>query len=128
MAKKVYGILNQYLAAGLVQRSIFPYSSPLIVIPKKSGGVGITVNYAKLSQTSSFSQLPIPGVDQDSWARDLCFLCSTWFLRSIGLPRTRMLFFSRRFAFPRASYEWRFMPQGSNASPEWFVKVIIEIL
>ena len=55
MAKEVEAILDQYLAAGLVQHSTSPYSSPLVVIPKKSGSVRIIVNYKKLNQMSSFS-------------------------------------------------------------------------
>ena len=38
LAKEVNATLNQYLAAGLIQQSTSPYSSPLVVIPKKSGG------------------------------------------------------------------------------------------
>ena len=64
LAKEVDATLNQYLAAGLIQHSTSPYSSPLVVIPKKSGGVRITVNYKKLNQISKLSQLPIPRVDQ----------------------------------------------------------------
>ena len=56
--------LNQYLAAGLIQHSISPFSCPPVVIPNKSGGVRITVNYNKLNQLSKLSQLPIPCVDQ----------------------------------------------------------------
>ena len=53
LAKEVDAILNQYLAAGLIQHSTSPYSSPLVVIPKKSGGVWITVNYKKLNKILS---------------------------------------------------------------------------
>ena len=63
LAKEVDATLNQYLTAGLIQHSTSPYSSPLVVIPKKSGGVRITVNYKKLNQISKLSQLPIPRVD-----------------------------------------------------------------
>ena len=35
-----------------------------MVIPKKSGGIRITVNYKKLNKISSLRQLPIPRVDQ----------------------------------------------------------------
>ena len=56
--------LNQYLAAGLIQHSTSPhFSSPLVVIPKTSGGVRITVNYKKLNQISKLSLLPIRRVD-----------------------------------------------------------------
>lgn len=56
-------ILDQHLAAGLIQHSTASYSSPLVVIPKKSGGVRIAVNYRKLNKLCALSQLPIPRVD-----------------------------------------------------------------
>ena len=56
--------LKQYLAAGLIQHSTSPYSSPPVVISKKSGGVRITVNYKKLNQINKLGQLPILRVDQ----------------------------------------------------------------
>ena len=79
LAKEVDATLSQYLAAGLIQHSISPYSSPLVVIPKKSGSVMITVNYKKLNQISMLSQLPIPRVDQvlDSLDSGRVFPCST---------------------------------------------------
>ena len=49
LAKDVDATLDEYLAPGLIQHSISPYSSPLVVVPKKSGGVRITVNYKKLN-------------------------------------------------------------------------------
>ena len=64
LAREVDATLYQYLAAGLIQHSTSPYSSPLVVILKKYGGVRITVNYRKLKQISKLSQLPIPRVDQ----------------------------------------------------------------
>ena len=62
LAKEVDATLNQYVAAGLIQHSTSPYLSPLVVIPKKSWGVKIPVNYKKLNQISKLSQLPIPRV------------------------------------------------------------------
>ena len=64
LTKEVDATLNQYIAAGLIRHSTSPYSSPLVVIPKKSGGVRITVNYEKLNQISKLNQLPIARVDQ----------------------------------------------------------------
>ena len=64
LAKEVDAALTQYLGAGLIRHSTSPYSSPLVVILKKSGGVRIMVNYKKLNQISKLGQLPIPRVDQ----------------------------------------------------------------
>ena len=100
------------------------WSSPLVVIPKKSGGVRIThcVNYyMKLNKISSLSHLHIPRVDQvlDSLGKRQVFPCSAWFLRSIRLPPTRIPFLSRRFGTPAGLYERLVMPQCSNFSPGW---------
>ena len=64
LTKKADAVLDQYLAAGLIQHSTSPYSSPMVAIPKKDGGVRITINYKKLNAISSLGQLPIPRVDE----------------------------------------------------------------
>ena len=38
LSKQVDAILDSYLAAGLIQHSTSPWSSPLVCVPKKSGG------------------------------------------------------------------------------------------
>ena len=130
MAKEVDATLNQYLAAGLIQHSTSPYSSPLVVIPKKPGGVRITVNYMKFYQISSLSQLPIPREDQvlDSLGKgrvfsqfDLVSLIHQITAHKDTVPLTA-------FSTPEGLYEWIVMPQGSSASLGWFVKVINEVV
>ena len=64
LAHEVDATLNQYLAAGMIQHWASRYSSPLVVIPKTSAGVSITVNYKKLIQISKLCRLPIPRVNQ----------------------------------------------------------------
>ena len=129
LAKDVDATLNQYLAAGLIQHSISPYSSPLVVVPTKSGGLRIPVNCKKLNDISRLSQLPFPRVDH--------------VLDSLGKGRVSSLFdlvssFHQitahkdtvpltAFCTPTGLHEWLVMPQGSSASPGWFVKVINEV-
>ena len=130
LAKEVDATLNQYLAAGLIQHSTSPYSSPLVVIPKKHGGVRITVNYKKLNQISKLSQLPIPRVDQV-----LGFLGSGWVFFLFDLVSSFHQIAAHKdtvpltaFCTPTGLYEWLVMPQGSSASPGWFVKAINEVI
>ena len=125
LSKEVDATLNQCLAACLIWHSTSPYSSPLEVIPKKSGGVRITVNYKKLNKISSLSQLPILRVDQA--------------LDSLGTKRVFSPF-DRVFSFHpitvhedivpltafctlKGLYVWLAIPQGSSASPGWFVRL-----
>ena len=63
-ARNSHTVLDQYLAATLIQHSTSPYSSLMVAIPKKDGGIRITINYKKLNAISSLGQLPIPRVDE----------------------------------------------------------------
>ena len=63
LQKKVDAVLDQYLAAGLIQHSTSPWASPLVVIPKKDGSVRITVNYKRLNSLIVMDDQRLPRVD-----------------------------------------------------------------
>ena len=130
MVKEVDATLNQYFAAGLIQYSISPYSSPLVVIPKKPGGVWVTVNYKKLNHISSLSKLPIPRVDQvlDSLGKGrVCSLFDlVYSFHHITAHKDTILLTA--FCTPTGLYGWLVMLQGSNASLGLLVKVINQVI
>ena len=64
LSKQVDAILDSYLAAGLIQHSTSPWSSPLVCVHKTSGGIRITVNYQKLNKVTEIPQIVIPRVDE----------------------------------------------------------------
>ena len=64
LSKQADAILDSYLAAGFIQHSTSPWSSPLVYVPKKSGGIRITVNYQKLNKVTEIPQISIPRVDE----------------------------------------------------------------
>ena len=57
LSNQVDAILDSYLAAGLIQHSTSPWSSPLVCVLKKSGGIRITVNYQKLNKVTEIPQM-----------------------------------------------------------------------
>ena len=103
----------------MIQHSTSPYSSPLVVIPKKSGGVPITVNYKKINKISSLSQLPIPRVEQvlDSLGKGRVFslfdLVSSFHQITVHKDTVPLT----AFCIPTGLYKWLVITQGSNASP-----------
>ncbi|CAB1118696.1 unnamed protein product [Ectocarpus sp. CCAP 1310/34] len=97
------------LVDGLIQHSTSPYCSPIVFIPKKSGGLRITVNYQKLNRISSFSQLPVPRVDE---------IMNKLHQGSI---------FSL-FDFTGSFHQWLKMPMGASQSSGWWMKVINEVI
>ena len=94
-----------------------------MVVPKTSGGARITVNYKKLNDISRLSQLPIPRVDQvlNSLGKGRVFSLFdlvSWF-HQITAHQDTVPFTA--FCTLTGLYEWLVMPQGSSASPGWFV-------
>ena len=115
VAKQVDAMLDQYLAAGLIQHSNSPYSSPIVVIPKKSGGIRITVNYRKLNSISTLGQLPIPRVEEILYAKlnkgvIFSLFDSTGSFHQITVRKDTIPLTA--FATPTRPFEWLRMPMG----------------
>ena len=97
-----------------------------MVIPKKSGGVRITVKCKKLNQISELSQLSIPRVYQvphflgSGRVFSLFYLVSSCHQINVHKDTVPL----PAFCTPTGLYEWLVMPQDSSASPGCFVKVI----
>ncbi|CAB1099498.1 unnamed protein product [Ectocarpus sp. CCAP 1310/34] len=103
---------------------------PFGVIPKKSGGVRITVNYRKLNKLCALSQLPIPRVDDtlDKLLKGRIY--SLFDMKSsfhqITVHRDTIPL--TPFVTSSGLFEWLKMPQGSSAAPGWFCKVVNEVI
>ena len=112
LSKQEDAILDSYLAAGLIQHSTSPWSSPLVCVPKKSGGIRITVNYQKLNKVIEIPQIAIPRVDEvlDTLGGRSVFSVFDLFSGFTQLtihPDTIPL---TAFCAPNGLYEWLRMP------------------
>ena len=112
LSKQADAILGSYLAAGLIQQSTSPWSSPLVCVPKKSGGIRITVNYQKLNKVTEIPQIAIPRVDEvlDTLGGRSVFSVFDLFSGFTQLtihPDTIPL---TAFCAPNGLYEWLRMP------------------
>ena len=126
ISKQADAILDSYLAAGLIQHSTSPWSSPLVCVPKKSGGIRITVNYQKLNKVTEIPQIAIPRVDEvlDTLGGGPVFSVFDFFSGFTQLtihPGTIPL---TAFCTPDGLYEWLRMPQGAAGAPASFVSVM----
>ena len=126
LSKQVDAILDSYLAAGLIQHSTSPWFSPLVCVPKKSGGIQITVNYQKLNKVTEIPQIAIPRVDEvlDTLGGGSVFSVFdlfSGFTQPTIHPDTIPL---TAFCTPSGLYEWLRTPQGAAVSPTWFVCVM----
>ena len=62
VAENMDAIFDEYLTAGLIQHSTSPYVIPVVISPKKCGGIRLTTNYKKLNIINILGQLPFPCV------------------------------------------------------------------
>ena len=111
-----------YLAAGLIQHWVSPFSSPSVVIPKKNGGIRITVNFRKLNKPCTLSQLPIPRVDDtlDKLLKENVYSLFDMksAFRQITVHRETVPLTAFVTAF--GLIEFLQLPMGSAAAPGWF--------
>ena len=126
LSKQVDAIMDSYLASGLIQYSTSPWSSPLVCVPKKLGGIRITVNYQEMNKVTEIPQIAIPRVDEvlDTLGGGSVFsvidLLSGFTQLTIH-PDTIPL---TAFCTPNGLYEWLRMSQGAAGAPTWFVSVM----
>ena len=114
LSKQADAILDSYLAAGLIQHSTSPWSSPLVCVPKKSGGIRITVNYQKLNKVTEIPQIGGGSVFS-------VFYLFSGFTQLTIHPDTISL---TVFCTPNGLYEWLRTLQGAAGAPAWFVSVM----
>ena len=126
LLKQVDAILDSYLAAGLIQHSTSPWSTPLVCVPRESGGIRITVNYQELNKVTEIPQIAIRRVDEvlDTLGGGSVFSVFDLFSGFTELtihPDTIPL---TAFCTPSGLYEGLRMPQGAAGAPAWFVSVM----
>ena len=95
-------------------------------VPKKSGGISITVNYQNLNKVPEIPQIAIPRVDEvlDTLGGGSVFSVFDLFSGFTQLtihPDTIPL---TAFCAPNGLYEWLRMPQGAAGAPAGFVSVM----
>ena len=130
VAKQMDTSLDEYLADGLLQHSTSPYASSAVIIPKKSGGILLTINNKKLINISILGELPIPRVDHilDKLGSVRIFslfdLVSSFYQITVHKDRIPLT----AFCTTTGLFEWLVVPQGRSAAPGWFVKVMNEVI
>ena len=119
LSKQADVFLDSYLAAGIIQHSTSPWSSPRVCVPKISGGIRITVNYQKLNKVTEIPQTAIPHVDEvlDTLGGGSVFSMFDLFSRFTQLTIHSDTIPLTAFCTPNGLYEWLRMSQGAAGNP-----------
>jgi hypothetical protein len=118
------------LAKGWIQMSTSPYSSPALLVRKKTGDWRLCVDYRRLNALTQKNKYPLPIIEElleelqgASWFTSLD-LCS-------GFHQIRMApgeEFKTAFQTHNGHYEYRVMPYGVTGGPTTFQSVMNFIL
>lgn len=118
--------LQELLDAGVIQESVSPYSSPIVVVKKKSGEIRLCIDYRKLNQRTIKDAYALPKLEDTFMA----LTGSKWFsvldlksgfyqieVEEKDKPKTV-------FVCPLGFYEFNRMPQGVTNAPSTFQRVM----
>ena len=56
--------IDKMIELGMIQPLISPYSSPIVLVPKKDGSVRFCIDFHKLNKFTEFDAEPMPNMEE----------------------------------------------------------------
>ena len=122
--------LDKMQAAGVIEPSISPWSSPVVMVRKKDGTHRFCVDYRQLNAVTKADTYPLPRIDDLLDQLGRCQFFSTLDLAS-GYWQIRVNPTSQEktaFMTPQGLYEFKVMPFGLTNAPAVFQRLMQRLL
>ncbi|XP_065198307.1 uncharacterized protein LOC135829851 [Sycon ciliatum] len=122
--------VDEMLDMGVIRASRSPWSSPVVLVPKKDDSIRFCVDYRALNQVAQFDCYPMPRVDEI-----LDSVGSAQFLSTLDLsrgywqiPLAEDACAKTAFTTPFGLYEFTMMPFGLHGAPATFQRCMDTVL
>ena len=56
--------IDEMIELGVIEPSISPYSSPIVLVPKKDGSVRFCIDFRKLNKVTEFDAEPMSNMEE----------------------------------------------------------------
>ena len=118
------------MKAGVIQLSVSPWATPIVLVPKKDSRVCFCVDYRKLNSKASFDTYPMPRVEKMFESVGSAQFISTLEIAK-GYWQIPMKSFSKEktaFVTPFGLYEFQVMCFGLHNAPVMFQRLMNHVL
>ena len=61
--EKLSNLIDDHLNCGIIQPSSSPWSSPVVLVPKKDGSLRLCIDYRRLNSVTCKDVYPLPRID-----------------------------------------------------------------
>lgn len=122
--------LEQQIKDGIVEPSISPWASPVVLVPKKDGSIRVCVDYRRLNNATVKDVYPLPSIDNMLASLDgakvfTSFDLNSGFNQIVLDPEDRV---KTAFTSPIGLYQYTRMPMGIVNGPSVFQRLMDTVL
>ncbi|KAI2657313.1 Retrovirus-related Pol polyprotein from transposon 17.6 [Labeo rohita] len=130
MVEQLKTEIETMLEMGIIEPSTSEWSSPILLVPKKDGGIGFCTDFRKLNSVSCFDSYPMPRIDElierlgkASYITTLDLCKGYW-----QVPLDPSCKSYTAFRSPTGLYQYTVLPFGLHGAPATFQRLMDQVL